>query len=175
MDLEGQRFSRLVVIGFYEMKRYDSANHSSTKAVWVCECDCGTTKLCNSEELKQGRVQSCGCYAREVHSNRMKLFGKTHGLTRTPEYSSYMSMLSRVASKDPHKKKYYGDIGVCDRWLGDNGLRNFIEDMGDKPTPQHQIDRIDNDGDYEPSNCRWATRSENMQNTRRAKKYKGVA
>lgn len=76
-------------------------------------------------------------------------------------------MIARVLGEDPHHKKYYGHVSIIERWLGPNGIVNFIEDMGLKPTPKHEIDRINPFGDYEPSNCRWATRSEQMCNTRR--------
>lgn len=96
---------------------------------------------------------------------------KYHGGTNTPEYSSYRNMLSRCYySGHPQFKDWGGrGIKVCERWTGEYGFENFLEDMKNKPSPKHSLDRIDNDGDYCPENCRWATPRQQYMNRRIAK------
>lgn len=101
--------------------------------------------------------------------------------SKHPLWSTYSAMRQRCYGKNWLNYVYYGGRGikVCDRWLGENGLANFTADMGSKPTTAHSIDRINNDGDYEPSNCRWADRSVQSFNTRIGKNnksgYRGVS
>ncbi len=94
----------------------------------------------------------------------------THGMTFTNEYQSWYNMKSRCLNPNASKYKHYGGRGitVCDEWLQ---FINFYADMGDKPTPKHTIERINNDGNYEPSNCKWATYSEQNKNLRRTQDY----
>ena len=96
------------------------------------------------------------------------------GLSSRIEYHSWKGMINRCTNKNHHKYSSYGARGitVCDRWL--NSLDNFIKDMGDRPSLDYSLDRINNDGNYEPSNCRWATRSQQMRN-RRPKSNSGVS
>ena len=96
----------------------------------------------------------------------------THGRSYTPEYRTWHSMKARCSptATGKHRRNYYErGIRVCQRWL--NSFENFFEDMGERPSPMHSIDRIDNDGNYEPSNCRWSTPVEQIANQRR-RQYK---
>lgn len=91
-----------------------------------------------------------------------------HGGTGTPEYITWSGTKNRCFNKNDVDYPYYGGRGikVCERWLGVNGFSNFLEDMGERPTPKHTLDRKDNDGNYEPSNCKWETRLTQANNTR---------
>lgn len=91
----------------------------------------------------------------------------THGMTHTPEFATWQRMINRCRylHHRPNRRHAGRGIRVCERWLGENGFVNFLADMGPKPSPQHSLDRINNDGNYEPGNCRWATRSQQQRNT----------
>ncbi len=93
-------------------------------------------------------------------------FNYKHGKSGTSEYSIHSGILDRCYNSNATFYKYYGGrgIGVCDQWRGENGFSNFLRDMGDKPSKEYQIDRIDNDGDYSPENCRWTTAKDNTRN-----------
>lgn len=158
-DLTYQEFGRLVALKLHEVRKYKSAKNVQTKAYWLCVCHCGKEKVIRAEHLTSGRIVSCGCWAREKAADRLR----THGLTGTPEYGNWASMLGRIRSP-VENHAFYKQVKVCERWLK---FENFLADMGKKPTPKHSIDRIDPYGDYEPSNCRWATAEEQMQNQRR--------
>jgi hypothetical protein len=129
--------------------------------LWLCRCDCGNTGKIMANSLTSGNSRSCGCYHRDVHT--------THGLSYTAEHNVHVMMLQRCYNPKHTSYKDYGGRGikVCERWKGPDGLANFVADLGMKPTPKHKLDRIDNDGDYEPGNCRWATEAVQQRNTSR--------
>lgn len=132
----------------------------------VCECTCGEIVVAKTATLKNGHRRSCGCLNSDVTIARCT----THGGSGSLEYQIYRSMVKRCCK--PNEKRYadYGGRGirVCDRWLDKKtGFANFIGDMGVRPSLAHSIDREDNDGNYCPENCRWATAVEQGRNQRR--------
>lgn len=171
-DLSGDVFGKVRVLGFGGWKfREDGARR---RALWNCECACGTRFVALGQTLMSGDTTSCGCVRRE----KLRVIGwnqATHGATRhgedTPEHISWQAMKQRCLDPNKSNFRYYGGRGItiCDRWLGDHGFENFLADMGPKPSPAYSIDRIDNDGNYEPGNCRWATRSQQVRNRRAAR------
>jgi hypothetical protein len=152
--MTGRRFGRLTVIS-------DAGNNKYSNAQWLCLCDCGATKTVGGRSLRVGKSQSCGCVTLEVNRSRMT----RHGKTGTCEHNIWLTMRDRCRNPKNHKFSAYGGrgIAVCDRW---NSFEAFLADMGPRPTSRHSIDRIDNDGNYEPDNCRWATSKEQRANQR---------
>ena len=170
INLVGQRFGRLTVIT-------RAASKKRWKTSWECRCECGAFVTVSAMQLRQGETRSCGCLNRDAAAERQR----THGLSETPEYRVWGYIYTRCYNKSRADWPRYGGRGImmCDRWrLGENGASGFecfLADMGKRPSPKHSIDRINNDGDYEPMNCRWATRSEQMRNTHRSASYKPMA
>ncbi len=134
------------------------------QATWLCRCDCGTECVAVGSELRSGHKRSCGCLLRDVAGQH----SRTHGKSRSDTYTSWVGMIQRCTNPSREKYPSYGGRGirVCDRWLS---FETFLADMGPRPSRNVSIDRVDVDGDYEPANCRWATRSEQARNTRAAK------
>lgn len=132
----------------------------------MCRCACGTEKLIAAFSLRQGTSKSCGCRV-----------GTHHGLRKHPAAHGWYAMIARCTKPSSPSYINYGGRGitVCDRWQGPDGLANFIADMWPKPSSEHTLDRIDNDGPYELGNCRWATKSEQQANQRRRVKNASYA
>jgi hypothetical protein len=152
---KGMKFGRLTVIGFSERRK--SGNYF--KSI----CDCGKEVICRKDALYTGKQRSCGCLLKELSGARLR----THGLRNTPEYEAWAHMLRRCYTPTTKHFDNYGGRGitVCDRWR--HSFENFLADMGFRPSSKHSLDRINNDGNYEPSNCRWATFIQQCNNTRR--------
>ena len=156
-DLTGQRFGRWTVIG--------EAPKKGSQSYWRCVCDCGTAKDVYAYSLTKGVSMSCGCQRDEETARRNFKHGVCDGChTETPPrtYNCWRNMKARCQNPNNHKYPIYGGRGitVCDNW---QTFAGFYADMGDCPEG-HSIDRIDNDGNYEPGNCRWATVEQQMSN-----------
>jgi hypothetical protein len=166
LNLIGLKFGKLLVLK-------ESVRRTNTgKVQWVCLCDCGNAVVSNGSHLINGHTKSCSCIQKEIAAN---MNNGTHMLSRTPTYRAWTGMKSRCYNPTMDSYKYYGGRGivVCDEWL--NSFETFIIDMGVRPTIKHSIDRIDNNGDYCKSNCRWATRieQENNKRTNKIVEYNG--
>lgn len=151
-DLVGQKFGRWTVVSFAERRKKCS--------YWNCVCECGKEKIVSHGNFKKGISKSCGCFKKENPGS------KTHGLTRTAEYQTWLGFKKRCNNPKNKGYKNYGGRGiiVCDRWL--HSFENFFEDMGYRPSPKHSLDRIENNKGYYKENCRWATRKEQNNNQR---------
>jgi hypothetical protein len=153
-NLTGQRFGRLAVL------QEAGARHGNR--YWRCECDCGGETTVRTKSLRNGDTNSCGCLWLEI----IKASNATHRLTETPEYRAWRAAKDRCYNPNTWNFHNYGGRGIsmCDRWR--NSFEAFYADMGPRPSAQHSIDRINNDGNYEPDNCRWSTRKEQRANRR---------
>jgi hypothetical protein len=153
VDITGHRFGWLVVQGQQGREKFG-------QVMWLCQCDCGNTSVVRSNCLRRGMAQSCGCGRVRAGNAR------THGKSQTPEYKSYLAMLRRCSDSTHRAYRWYGGRGikVCERWL--TSMAAFAEDMGPRPEGQ-TLDRIDNEKDYSPDNCRWADWSTQGKNKRK--------
>lgn len=161
-DISGFRFGSLIVLSHI--------GRSSGNQLYKCVCDCGAERTFYYCNLVTGKSKSCGCMKGPKISAHFTRHGESYVANNTPEYKTWSSMKARCLNRSRLDFKYYGARGikVCDRWL--NSYETFLSDMGRRPSGLHSIDRFpNNDGNYEPGNCRWATRKEQNNNTRRNK------
>jgi len=158
VDLSGQKFGRLTVLA--------RAPAIKRRGRWLCKCDCYSFSVKQTCNLQNGHSTSCGCkvsdVARTAAIKRNFVHGHNTVETKSPTWNSWNCMIKRCRLKSHVSYSRYGGRGiiVCDRW---HKFENFLEDMGERPEGK-TIDRIENDGNYEKSNCKWSTRSEQQRN-----------
>ncbi len=143
-SIEGIKYDMLTPI-----KKVSGGKNSS----WLCKCDCGNERIFSRANLRSGTVRHCGC--------RVYIKQEKHGMCNTSEYHAWHSIKARCYNPKTKGYQRYGGRGIkmCARWL--ESFESFYKDMGDKPTPEHSIDRFPNiNGNYEPTNCRWATKKQ---------------
>jgi hypothetical protein len=145
LNLEGKRFGKLLVV------------RRLRGGIWICQCDCGGVSFPSTSNLQTGNSKSCGC-SRDLARHK-------HGKANTPEHRVWMSMRVRCLNPDNDAYRNYGGRGItiAPEW---DDFRAFLRDMGPKPTPKHQLDRVDNSKGYSKENCRWTSRVENLNNKR---------
>ena len=155
-DLTGRTFGQLTVLR-------EAGRTPRGQITWACKCECGNSHIAQGTHLRSGHTTSCGCFRQEASIAA----NTTHGLSGSPEFFVWYDMIRRCYdTARPHYVRYgRRGISVCSRWR--DSFATFYDDMGPRPSSAHSIDRIDNEGDYEPDNCRWATLHEQSRNTRR--------
>lgn len=154
IDLTGKRFGWWRVISFTGRRKRVS--------IWKCQCECGKVVHVNGSNLIRGLSVSCGCFREQFQRDCSRFKGDDP----TSEYNTWVGMKQRCSNPQNPRYDGYGGRGikVCSQWM--ESFDVFLKDMGPKPTPKHSIDRINNEGNYEPSNCRWATNQEQCNNKR---------
>jgi hypothetical protein len=164
-DFTPETFGRLTTIGHAFL--VTARPGDKRRAKQVCVCECGSELVVDRKSLKNGTTQSCGCLRKEKQPQINKDNAK-HNKCGTPEYAAYNALKNRCYNPNYVSFHRYGGRGitVCARWLEPKGqgFLNFFEDMGERPSPKHEVDRKINDGNYEPGNCRWATKEQQSHN-----------
>ena len=155
----GEKFNKLTIIKEIDSHIYPNGQK---RRKFLCLCVCGNMAYVLINNLFNGNTTSCGCYQKEMAKNTQT----KHNDCDSVEYQCWAGIIKRCTNKNSIRYQYYGGrgISVCERWR--NSYSNFLEDMGRKPGDEFSIDRINNDGDYEPGNCKWATYSEQAYNRR---------
>ena len=165
IDITGQTFGRLTALDHTRLE-------GRKEIYWRCSCQCGGSKYVMGQNLRTGKIQSCGCLLRETTAKRRRTHGQSRALPgskASPEYRAWTAMRERCNYPKAAGYKNYGERGirVCQEWM--ENFQAFFDHIGPRPSPKHSVDRIDNEGHYEPGNVRWATRAEQQRNTRRYK------
>jgi hypothetical protein len=158
-DLTGQRFGRLTVISFSGWKYFPSGTRHQ---IWTCRCDCGNKTEATNSNLKSGHVQSCRCFQMERKIASHRTHGEAGKGKRTRLYRIWRSMVQRCTDTNSPNYQWYGAKGVKVHW---KSFEEFRQDMADGYRDDLSIDRVNNDGDYCKSNCRWATPKQQSLNT----------
>ena len=161
----GDRFGRWVVLSY-------AGKDKSRASQYLCHCDCGTERIVTVTRLNNGTSRSCSCLGLEKAHAAIFRHGHARNDKRSSEYTAWDSMVRRCTNTRNSRFGDYGGRGitVCERWLK---FENFLADMGERP-PGLTLDRRNNDGNYEPGNCRWATRKQQQVNRRQGKSASGI-
>lgn len=164
-DLTGQRFNRLIIV------EYAGRTGKKGDHVYRCVCDCMNEITTRGYCLTMGDTKSCGCLLKQAQK-RLVQSNRIHDMSWSREWRIWSGIKTRCTNPKRRSYKDYGGRGIlmCDRWAnGEDGLTGFecfLKDIGLRPTPKHSVERVDNDGNYEPENCKWIPRSEQVRNTR---------
>ena len=155
--IPGKKYYRLTYL------RETESHNNHRRGMFLCEC--GNKVTTGLYDVSCGHTRSCGCYHTERQRDP-KSHGETMGRNNSPEYRAWKAMKARCYNKNNISYVNYGERGitVCRSWLNDFSV--FLNDMGRKPSPQHSLDRIDNNGDYKPENCKWSTKADQRRNNR---------
>lgn len=156
-ELTGRRFGRLVVIRQGKIVRREYSYGWMTEVYWICACDCGAETEVAAKRLRNGQSKSCGCLRVEKSAENFR----THGESKGPEYKSWLHMNERCNNPSSGSFENYGGRGILCKF---NTFDEFLEHVGKRPSKKHSIDRIDNDGHYEPGNVRWAVKTTQIRN-----------
>ena len=162
IPMVGLRCGKLTVLGAFGTCKH--GQHQS----FLCHCDCGKDKVIIGNLLRSGMTQSCGCLQKERSAQTQWKHGQSgrrNGQQASPEYRAWTGMWRRIECKSGRDYRNYvlRGIAICERW---RSFATFWSDMGLRPSPRHSLGRINNDGNYEPGNCRWETREQQAHNTR---------
>ena len=165
LDLTGQIFGNLVVV-----KRVEDhvTCGGQKKTMYLCKCSCGNMKVIQSASLRNGRTKSCGC----INSEKLKARRTTHGMRKTKAYSTWAGIKTRCFNYKSERFKDYGGRGItmCDEWKNDfQSFYDYVSQIPHFGEEGYSIDRIDNDGNYEPGNIKFSTAAEQNINQRRSK------
>jgi hypothetical protein len=160
-DITGEKFNRLLVLKF--------SHRVKTRRFFLCKCDCGSETIGRVDQIISGHKRSCGCVLQEREPGNLK-HGMNKSGNRAPEYGVWCKMLQRCNNPNDPKYPDYGGRGIkiCKRW---RNFIHFFKDMGFRPSKNYSLGRINNDGNYQPKNCRWETAKQQANNRRKPKPY----